>query len=339
MKILIITQHIYPMQSPRAIRSWELIKEFAQQGHQVCCYAVLGNFDYTEILKNYPTLQLKNFPINFTLKKFTSDGFLEKRPLVDKVLGKLFQKQFSFPEIEFYFKTAKILKKDYNYDLLLTIGAPHHIHWGAAKAKEKSLQKFPRKWIADCGDPFMNNGRANIPQYFAKFEKKFCALCNFITVPVENAKGGYYPEFKSKIKVIAQGFNFEINAPAPKVQNTIPQFAYAGIFYPDIRNPSKILDYLCSVKTPFTFHIYTPFSQLIDNYKNKLGQKIKIHEPLPRKQLLQKLQKMDFVVNVQNVDAPHRKPSKLIDYAITTVHVSCHAGNIQCLAAGITFHQ
>ena len=56
--------------------------------------------------------------------------------------------------------------------------------------------------MADCGDPFMDNGRANYPSYFATFEKKFCALADKITVPVTEAKQGYYPEFRNKIHVI-----------------------------------------------------------------------------------------------------------------------------------------
>lgn len=316
MKILVITQHIFPMQSPRAIRSTELIKEFALQGHQVTCYAVLGNYNYTSFLQEYPNITLKNISLKYTLKKITSDGFLEKRPLIDKVLGRLLQKHLTFPEIEFYFHSAKILQKDYQYDLLISIGAPHQIHWGCAKAKRKNPKKFPKKWLADCGDPFMNNGRANHPQYLAKFEEQFCAACDYIIVPVAHAKGGYYVPYQHKIKVIPQGFNFELNTHPQKVNHAIPHFAYSGIFYADIRNPTKFLTYLCTLKQDFVFHVYTPFTNLVLPFKKQLGKKLNIHKPLPRKALLTALKKMDFVVNLQNIDAPHRKPSKLIDYAI-----------------------
>ena len=51
MKILVLSQHIFPMQTPRAHRTTELIKELALQGHNVTVYAVLGKYNYTEFEK------------------------------------------------------------------------------------------------------------------------------------------------------------------------------------------------------------------------------------------------------------------------------------------------
>ena len=48
MKVVIISQHIFPMQTPRAHRTTELIIELAKRGYDVTVYAVLGKYDYTE---------------------------------------------------------------------------------------------------------------------------------------------------------------------------------------------------------------------------------------------------------------------------------------------------
>ena len=56
MKILIISQHIFPIQTPRAIRTTELVKELTRQGHKVIVYAVLGKYNYSGFEKEF-----KNF--------------------------------------------------------------------------------------------------------------------------------------------------------------------------------------------------------------------------------------------------------------------------------------
>ena len=315
MEILVITQHIFPLQTPRSFRSTELIKELSQQGHNVTCYAVLGKYNYTEFLSQNPNLKLKNISLKYTLQPFTSDG-IPNRPLIDKVLGKLLGTYLFFPYIEFVKRIPEIIQNENQFDLVISIADPHPIHWGTAKAKEKFPNKFPKTWIADCGDPFMDNGNSNYPSYFATFEKKFCALADKITVPVTEAIQGYYPEFRNKIHIIPQGFQFDLNPQNTYVPNAIPQFAFTGMFYKDIRNPKYLLQYLTTLSQNFVFHIYTPYTDLIDEFKNQLGEKLKIHAIIPREKLLIELQKMDFVINLENTNSPNQIPSKLIDYAI-----------------------
>ena len=87
----------------------------------------------------------------------------------------------------------------------------------ANNAEEVSLEdvlkkpKTAKKWIADCGDPFMGAKLETFrkPFYFKYFEKDFCRKADYITVPAEGAKKAYYSEFLGKIRVIPQGFNFK----------------------------------------------------------------------------------------------------------------------------------
>jgi len=314
MKIVIVTQHIFPIKTPRAHRSTELVKEFARQGHDVTVYAVLGSYDYSSFEKEYG-VTVKNIPVRYEFHPYSSDGD-GKRTLIDKILGKILGKTFEFPTIEFKYSIPKIIKKEQKHDLLISIGAPHHIHWGCARAKQFS--SFPDKWIADCGDPYMNNGTSkDHHQKFAKEEHRFCQQCDFITVPVEEAKNGYYEEYRNKIHVIPQGFDFEFPIQKNETNNEIIQFAYAGMFYEDIRNPRKILNYLSDVKKDFRFYVFTPFPQILDDYKDTLKERLIIQKPIERTLLLEKLKEMDFLLNIENLNSPNQVPSKLIDYAIT----------------------
>jgi hypothetical protein len=78
------------------------------------------------------------------------------------------------------------------------------------------------------------------------------------------------------------------------------------------------MDYLLELKhIQFKFVIYTPYTDLIDKYRDLLKEKIEIRKPIPRDQLLKELSKMDFLLNLENVDTPTAIPSKLIDYSIS----------------------
>ena len=317
MRILILSQHIFPMQTPRAHRTTELMKEFARQGHEVTVYAVLGKYDYTEFLNQFPTITLKNISLKWMYHPYNSDGD-GKRYFIDKALGKLLGKGYLFPNFEFYHRVQRILKKDYEYDAVISIADPHQIHWGVACYRKHNPNQFPKTWIADCGDPFMNNDTTNIyPQKFAKYEHLFCQQADFITVPEPEAANGYYEEYRSKIKIIPQGFDFDETREKTEPNNSIPTFGYAGTFYEDIRNPRKFMELLCAIDRPFKFIVYSNHTVLINDFKEILGQKLEIRKGIPREELLLELEKMDFLVNLANVNRPNQIPSKLIDYAIT----------------------
>jgi hypothetical protein len=42
-----------------------------------------------------------------------------------------------------------------------------------------------------------------------------------------------------------------------------------------------------------------------------------LRQPLIREELIEELKKKDFLVNIENINSPAQKPSKLIDYAIS----------------------
>lgn len=312
--IVIISRTILPSQAPRSLRATELAKELARQGHYVTLFAVLGNYDYSVFEKTY-NIKVNNIG-KMRFATMNSDG-KSNHGFFTKVLSKLFHFWFEFPDIELMFKIPSILKKGINIDLLITIAIPYPIHWGVALYKWRNKHNFPYTWVADCGDPYMGNQFSNRPFYFKFVEKWFCKKADHISVPTNKVINSYYPEFRSKIKVIPQGFKFEdIEYTKQSNKNSVPTFAYAGIFYKNYRDPSLFLNYLCSLKMKFKFIIYTIDDQLIRPYHIKLKNKIEVRSPIERKQLLSELTKMDFLLNIENINN-WGSPSKLIDYALT----------------------
>lgn len=311
MKVVIISSVIFPRISPRSMRATELAKEFARQGNQVILYGVLGNYDYTDFEKKY-NLKIKNLgPTKFS--KLNSDGNND-RSIINKIAKKLFHKILEYPDIELAFKVNKALKTEKDIDLLISIAVPYPIHWGVALNKRKN-KSFAKTWVADCGDPYVGNPFKKHPFYFKYIEKWFCRKADYLTVPIIEAKQGYYKEFHDKIKIIPQGFKFDLPKKEQEPKNKRLTFIYAGVFYAGKRDPRPFLEYLEKQNLDFQFIVYTKNKTLLEPYLQNLKDKLAIKDYIPREDLLYEMGKADFLVNIENINTI-QSPSKLIDYAI-----------------------
>jgi len=315
MKVVIISKLIYPANAPRPFRATELAKEFARQGHDVTLYGLLGNYDYTDFQSK---TKIKVKTLGKTIfSKVNSDGN-NRYSLLNRVINKLLRPWLEFPDIELAKKTFKVLEQEENIDLLISVAVPYPIHWGVAWHKTTRKNKYnDTTWIADCGDPYMGNPFNWKPFYFKYVEKWFCRQANYLTVPIEEAKRGYYPEFLDKIKVIPQGFDFNaVSITSNYVPNKVPTFIYAGTFYHKLRDPSPLLQFLCDLDMDFHFKIYTKAVEFVNPYKDKLGSKLTISPYIERTELIYEMSKADFLVNIQNKSSV-QSPSKLIDYGLS----------------------
>lgn len=312
--ILIVSSSFYPANSPRSFRTTELVKEFARQGHEVTLLTIKDDEYHIPFEEEYGVTIKDLGPLQFP--EITLNGERGVSRLFKRVLRRGLLQLLEYPNIELLFRVKNALKADSGYDMLLSIAVPHPVHWGVAKAmKEKG--KVADLWIADCGDPYMGSEIDSFKKmfYFKYLEKEFCRKADVITVPVEGAKLGYYPEFRDKIEVIPQGFRFdevEIDHSLYH-KHEVPTFAYAGGFIPGGRDPRPFLDYLHSTDRDFKFIVYTKNSDLIKPWVERSNGRIEIRDYIPRKKLLKILSTMDFLVNFEN-QSSLMVPSKLIDY-------------------------
>src|SRR5690606_7143529 len=182
--------------------------------------------------------------------------------LLKRGVRRALQILLEYPNIEYYFKVKKALKKQKKnnkyYDLLISIAVPYPIHWGVASVWKKK-KNIAQTWVADCGDPFMGqeNDTFKYPFYFKYIEKWFCRKADYITVPTEGAIKAYYSESHHKIRVIPQGFRFEDVKIASQDVNDYPHFAYAGGLIPGRRDPKEFFEFLVNYPHPYKFYIYT----------------------------------------------------------------------------------
>lgn len=309
MKIVLITQVIFPSLLPRAHRTTELAKELARQGHEVVVYALLGDYDYSGFI-NETGIKIKNLG-NSTFGLNNSDE-KSNRNFVYRVVNRLFGNYLWLPDRELIPMVKKAIEDEKNIDCLITIAMPHVIHYAASLSRLDNVGT----WIADCGDPFMLNPLSNRPRYFEKYERAWCESCDYITVPIEEAINGYYPEYASKIRIIPQGFDFTSNKIAEYKTNDVPTFAYIGAVYPSKRDPKKFLDYLKTIGFDFKFKIFGSSWSYFEQYKETLKGKIEYAGRMPREQLIYELSKCDFLINIANKSTV-QAPSKLIDYFLS----------------------
>lgn len=310
MKILIVSRSFYPINTPRSFRTTELAKEFVRLGHEVTLCIPESDYDYSTFVEEYP-LKFKYFKQIPTTRTFIGVS------LIDRIIFHYENWLIDYPSLKNMGGVEIAVGDESGYELLITIAVPHYIHWAVGKLYEKG-HRIAKTWIADCGDPFMLTGVVQKPPFWFKpLEKRWCRLCDYISVPTDTSYQGYYPEFKDKISVIPQGFRFEDVVLPEYEKNDIPTFAFAGSLIKDIRDPNHLLEWLTTIESPFRFVVFGKnVRQFFEPYQQKLGDKLEINDTVPRNQLLPILAKMDFLINIGN-GTKVQTPSKLIDYTLT----------------------
>lgn len=311
MKILVVSGAFYPENSPRSFRTTELTKELVKQGHEITLYIPKKDYDYSSFVKEYP-VDIRFYERTVERRRFIGIS------IADRIIFRFLNQFCAYPTICSLPKIQKAVASECGYDLLITIAVPHFTHWAFGKLYRKGI-RAAKTWIADCGDPFMlaQSGNYRPPFYFKPMEKRWCRLCDYISVPTETSYLGYYPEFKDKIRVIPQGFNFKDVALAEYKPNEVPTFAFAGSFIPGRRDPRRLFEFLNGIGKPYRFIIYgtsdkNRWADLIEQSDGK----IVFEKPIPRIELLKVLSQMDFLINIGN-GTNVQTPSKLIDYTLT----------------------
>ncbi len=316
-KILIVSRSFYPMLSPRSFRATELCKEFCRQGHDVTLLTHYEPSHHDELMENYgfKIIDLGDNPTSIKID-ISKSKFHPKR-----IYRRFMSTFFEYPSILLMPMVKKQLRKLSGFDLMISFAHPFPVHWGVALARS-SKHRIAKKWIADCGDPFMlvpyAKGLDKRMFYFKPFEVLFCRKADYITIPNIAMRKNFYPEFADKIRELPQGFKFEEawKHIKPYRGNVLPTFVFAGNFMPDIRDPKEFIEILLNQEKDFRFHIYTKNLLLLKPFLKKAKGRIIIHDYIPREELISVLSQMDFLVNI-GYNPSVQLPSKLIDYYLT----------------------
>jgi hypothetical protein len=296
-----------------------LAKELVRQDHSVTVLTPEKRKEHDEFEKTHG-VEIKDLGARPATRPLPASGIRHWLIRGKRLILQLF---FEYPDIKLMGCVKKALRSEKGYDLLISVAVPHPIHWGVASVwNSRSKQGNPAQtWVADCGDPFMYNDHDSFVKmpWFHYFENKFLRKADYISVPFFEMTDLFNSKYRSKFKVIPQGFKFDDGDLPAYEKNTVPTFIYTGSIIPGGRDPFSMIDYLLDKKYDFKFILYTRQPHLFKKYKNHLGGKIILRDYIPRKDLLKVLSRADFLVNV-NTDSVNDKinaiPTKLIDYRI-----------------------
>lgn len=320
MRIHILTGHYHPQLHPRAFRANELALEFKRRGYDVTvtnCWRIDG-FDYDAYAKeqgiSVRNLDILHSGMNNLAGTTNQPSF--RKGLLNKWKNYLLAGSFFYrgPLI------GKRLEIDDETDLVIALSTPFTCLYGLSYY----TRKHGKKWvaIADSGDPFYGSKQTPKAIWFKYIEKRVYKKFDYLTIPTENAIPLYAPMIKrDKIKIIPQGFRMDNLKLYEGELGEKVRFAYAGVFYWDIRNPEFLFQYLDAMQDiDYEFNVYmrTVDARLVaelEKYPN-LKDKINIQYSLPHDELLYELSKMHFLVNIENLSNT-QMPSKLIDYGMT----------------------
>jgi glycosyltransferase involved in cell wall biosynthesis len=328
MRIAILTAVFHPELHPRAFRAYELAKEYAKQGHKVEVFLLtrIQGFDYEQLSKELD-IKITLFPL-YTRELGAQNVFQQTNPILRWVhWGYRWLLEYFLAGNLFAYSTriAEHLKQTMKEkDMVIALSTPFMNLYGLAKYVHQLPNNTEKKtvYIADSGDPFYYSQQTKRALYFKWIEKWVYRHFDYLSIPTSDAIPAYAPLIPiEKIKIIPQAFNMRDVHLAPTPTDNIPTFAYAGVFYQDIRNPEFLFKHLCTLTEDFRFHVYLRhrdphITSILNKYQQQLGEKLIIHYSVERTELLYRLSECHFLINISNTTST-QLPSKLIDYGIT----------------------
>ena len=326
MKIAILTAVFHPELHPRAFRAYELAKEYAIQGHDVEVFLLtrIKGFDYEQLSQELH-IKITILPL-YTRELGAENIFQQTNPLLRWIhWGYRWLLEYLLAGNLFAYSTriAECLKHEMQQkDMVIALSTPFMNLLGLAKYVHAHKAQSKTIYIADSGDPFYYSQQTKRALYFKWVEKWVYRHFDYLSIPTSDAIPAYAPLIpKEKIQIIPQAFNMRDVHLSPAPTSDIPTFAYAGVFYQDIRNPEFLFKHLCTLTEDFRFHVYLRhrdphITSVLDKYQKQLGEKLIIHYSVKRTDLLYRLSECHFLINISNPTST-QLPSKLIDYGIT----------------------
>lgn len=326
MKIAILTAVFHPELHPRAFRAYELAKEYAIQGHDVEVFLLtrIKGFDYEQLSQELH-IKITILPL-YTRELGTENIFQQTNPLLRWIhWGYRWLLEYLLAGNLFAYSTriAECLKHEMQQkDMVIALSTPFMNLLGLAKYVRAHKAQSKTIYIADSGDPFYYSQQTKRALYFKWVEKWVYRHFDYLSIPTSDAIPAYAPLIpKEKIQIIPQAFNMRDVHLSPAPTSDIPTFAYAGVFYQDIRNPEFLFKHLCTLTEDFRFHVYLRhrdphITSVLDKYQKQLGEKLIIYYSVKRTDLLYRLSECHFLINISNTTST-QLPSKLIDYGIT----------------------
>jgi len=262
-RILLCAYYFPPTGTPRSYRWKEFVKQLSSKGWEIDVLTIRTSHDHP----NYDPQLLENIPDEVRIFRtypgimhhlsgllFSKTSGNDKSALfysydsmrqgVGRLLFKFFENGLRYlfipDEAVFWLPFALLkgytLNKENSYDFIISSAFPFTCHILGFILKQFNR---PIHWIADYGDPWVNNPLLPMPKWRSytdkKIESKILKSANKLIVTTEKTKELYlslYPFLRNEnIKVISQGFSpEEYSEVSPETTNKF-RIVHTGKFY------------------------------------------------------------------------------------------------------------
>jgi glycosyltransferase involved in cell wall biosynthesis len=284
---------------------------------------------YPGIMHHFSSLLLSKGQNNIEFNNPDTQTSLRQK--VGKSLFKIFEKELRkvfIPDeagswIPFALMRGKKLVGENSYDIIISSGFPFTCHVVGFFLK---LLSGGKPWIADYGDPWVDNPSFPLPKWRSfidkKIEFKILQSVNKLIVTTDRTKEHYlnlYPFLKSEdIKVITQGFSHkEFHDSKPDKTDKF-RIVYTGTFYKN-GEPFAFFDSLKRIKEIWEeIEVLIVGNMLNDEYKryaknNGLSEIVQFIGFVPNKTALS-LQKGASVLLLMGHGGGIQVPGKIYEY-------------------------
>lgn len=334
MRILVTSYFFHPEGTPRATRTFELVREFARRGHEVEAYVPDYPAEYSDLEARWG-FRVRKVPSGFFLNAgdkapdSPAARALSRPSTLKRRLYRAYHWATGGRQVEYARTLYRALKEDFGrdagrFDLVLSIGLPFAVHLGTAAwlrgAGDRSGTGRPTA-AADYGDPYYYDPMERKLFLHRPLEARVLKAFDYVTIPHNRIRDCFTPYrgVEPKLRIIPQGFDLEGVERLPYRPHAAPEFAYAGVFYPGHGDPSELLTALAASDREFRFVVYTdirPGSEsmaCLAPHRDRLGDRLELRARIPRAELIRELSAMDFLVSI---DWPGVLHTKLIDYRL-----------------------
>lgn len=264
-KLLICAYYFPPIGTPRSYRWREFVTHLYSKGWKIDVLTIdtsdkHPNYDsklldnlptdvrifrtYPGIMHHFSSLLLSKVADNREPTSSENQSPLKQRSgrslfrIFEKSLRTVFIPDEAVTWLPFAILKGRKLTKENSYDVIISSGFPFTCHIVGYFLKSLSGGK---PWIADYGDPWVNNPSFTLPKWRSLIDKilearilKSVTKLIFTTDGTKEHYLNLYPFLKSEdVKVITQGFSYkEFHESLPESTGKF-RIVYTGMFYKD----------------------------------------------------------------------------------------------------------
>jgi len=334
MKILILNFYHAPTTDAHAYRWSQIARHYAKQGHEV--EVITGKIAGAPDVEKLCGVDVKRIGL---INKKTVDGlnygpsgFLSRAKLgVINFLRPIYRKLY-WPDASWHWTPSALkevfVRRNKHYDIVVSYYPCFGAHLAAWFFKK--ISKFPNfKWIVDYGDPFCASDTWQ-PNNYALYNKLNCFVerkfseTGKMVLTNEETRDAYLSRLGSDTSITVFPHLVDVNAFYSRNYKHQERdgdgisWIYVGAFHPGIREPHRLIDLVRALNQRGNVKVY------LDMYGPANGfdlnpedcPEIKHWGYLDRELAIERLQKTDFIVNVDNENCI-MTPSKIVECMAT----------------------